>query len=811
MESALSDGQNMPSIANASDSQMDSALRQASTSWVGPSAAVISIAACMLNAGSATSLALLTLFTGLGLLFAPPKCQLPSFLRWCFFLCIIASTVALLPAQWFGELPNWRRSLVDDWGIPLSNSLSPQPALSLGGLLTLVTAGSWFFLILGSRLTESSRRLTIQGITIGIYLIAALALAQKFGWLDLHWPLGSTPNSSDLGPFSNRNHFSSLCAIGCVLGAGMAHDAFSQKSRTFLLYAAGILIPFTGIVINSSRAGLLLFFVGLTLWLTTGSVRRGFFRKLAVTASLVFGAASILIVFGGGSGARLVEGGLNQATLGGRWAVYHESFALASQAPLTGVGIGNFNSIFALTHTLPVNTARFIHPESDWLWCWIELGLLGLVPLALALLWLLFVSFPSSDSHKQSRHHIQDRRLRTVACIGLLLAVLHGLVDVPLHRFGFSAVVLVLAACAVPGRKLKLDSHLANRLVYRAIGLCLLALGSTQVMALRDQPLFTTESSASIRKKQIQALVSSGKHLEALQACNRALHFTPLDWSLYFQRGFLKLQLRKSSADALDDFNRARVLEPKNINICQEEASYWLKFEPNMAIVPWRSLLERTNNASFYGSMLQLASPHPTLALNIRKLATTPAMLATILATTQPGPDWAIALKNLLDLDPNLSKIDLDQRNQVLSLWQGRGDRDQLVAILESHPEWHTNSWPLLAEEYARRTEFEKAWNLQRQYAYATSPQEVSNGALFENLERNFALRPTDARLGVDLYFAQKKRGLLDEASRTLDRLQSLPDPPTFLNLEKAALFAERKDFRRAYETMKSALAAKPK
>jgi O-antigen ligase/tetratricopeptide (TPR) repeat protein len=772
---------------------------------------VVAITACMLNAGSAISLALLTLFTGAGLLLAPPKCQLPAFLRWCFLLCVVASAFSLLPASWFGELPKWRQSLVDDWGIPLTNSLSPQPALSLGGLLTLVTAGCWFFLILGSRLTESSRRLTLRGITIGIYLIAALALAQKFGWLNLHWPLGSPPNPIDLGPFSNRNHFSSLCAIGCVLGAGMAHDALSQKSRSFLLYAAGILIPFTGIVINSSRAGLLLFFVGLTLWLSTGSVRHGFFRKLAVTASLVFGAASILIVFGGGSGARLVDTGLDQAIGSGRLPIYYQAMALASQAPLTGIGIGNFHSVFALTHTVPISTARIIHPESDWLWCWIELGLVGLLPLALALLWLLFVSFPSSDSQKQRRHHVHDRRLRTVACIGFLLAVLHGLVDVPLHRFGFSAVVLLLAACAIPSRKLKNDSHLASRLSFRALGLCLLALGSTQVLALREQSLFTNESSTSIRKKQIQALVSSGKQFEALQACNRALHFTPLDWSLYFQRGVLKLQLRKPSADALDDFNRARVLEPKNINICQEEAALWLKFEPNMAIVPWRSLLERSSNAGSYSSMLQLSRPHPTLALNVRKLATTPAMLAAILSNSPSGPDWSTTLKNLLDLDPNLSKIEHEQRKQILSLWQQRVDRDQLVALLESHPEWHADSWPLLAEEYARKTEFEKAWNVQRKHAYASSPQDVSSGALFENLERNFALKPTDARLGVDLYFAQKKRGLLDDALRTLDRLQELPDPPSFLNLEKAALFAERKDFRRAYETMKSALAAKPK
>jgi tetratricopeptide (TPR) repeat protein len=691
----------------------------------------------------------------------------------------------------------------------LTNSLSPQPALSLGGLLTLITAGCWFFLILGSRLTESSRRLTLRGITIGIYLIAALALAQKFGWLNLHWPLGSPITPHDLGPFSNRNHFSSFCAIGCVLGAGMAHDAFSQKSRTFLLYAAGILIPFTGIVLNSSRAGLLLFFIGLTLWLNSGAVRRGFFRALAVTASLVFGAASVLIVFGGGSGARLADQGLSTPGAVGRLEIYEHTFQVISHSLWTGFGLGNFDAVFALQSTLPINYARAIHPESDWLWCWVEIGLLGILPLGMAILWLLIFSFPSSASQKQRRHHFRDRRLRSVSCIGLLLAVLHGIVDVPLHGLGFSAIVLVLAACAVPGRKLNGDSHLASRLAYRAIGLCLLALGSTHVMAMKAQPLFTNYSSASIRKEQIQDLASSGKFHEALQACNKALHFTPLDWSLYFQRGSIKLQLRKPSADALDDFNRVRFLEPKNANICETEARLWLKFDPPVAILPWRELLSRTTYSWQYGQTLREAQAFPELSKNLRLLATTPAMKTSILFLSKPGPDWTAALKDLLDLDPNLSKIDLDQRKQVLSLWQARGDRDQLVTILESHPEWHADSWPLLAEEYARKTEFEKAWNLQRKYAYASSPQEVSSGALFENLERNFALKPTDARLGVDLYFAQKKRGLLDEASRTLDRLQALPDPPSFLNLEKAALFAERKDYRRAYETMKSALAAK--
>lgn len=799
-------------IKSPAEPQEDQASSSGSTFWIAPLAALVAIAACMLNGRSVLSLALITLFTGICLTVAPPLCRLPRFLLACALLILLAASVSLLPVSWFGALPEWRRSLIGNWNFQLPDTLSPQPALTLGSLLTLITASFWFVLILGSRMRETSRRQTLRLLTFGIYVIAALALIQRFGWINLNWPLGFPQSGLDLGPFANRNHFASLCAIGCVLGAGLAHDAYRQKSRYFLLFAAGILIPFTAIVINTSRGGLLLFFIGLTLWLTTGSVRSGFFRTLAVTASLILGGAAVLIVFGGGAGAKLIEQGLNQQGIGGRLPVYEQTFALIGNSPFVGIGLGNFDGIFSLTHSLPTPTSRIIHPESDWLWWWSEIGLFGIIPIILGFFWILILGFPHSRSGKHNHHQTHDRRLRGIACICLILPILHGLTDVPLHNAGFAAVVLLLGACAIPPRKLKFESHLASRFAFRTVGLSLVALGAAHALTLTGKPIIIiNQPSSKLRFDNITKLASSGKHSEALEACNLAIQQTPLDFTLHYQRGFLRLQLRQLSSEALTDFNRARVLEPNNLSICQQEAELWLKFDPPLAIIPWRSLLQRTQNTWFYASMLALSQSHPELATSVRQLATSPSMLASILFTAQPGPPWDSALSNLLNIDPSLAQIDLQQRNQVLATWQQRGNRDQLLSILETHPDWHSESWPLLAEEYARLTEFEKAWNLQRLHAYATSPQKISTGALFENLERNFALKPTDARLGVDLYFAQKKRGLLEDATRTLERLLSLPDPPPFLNFEKAALFAERKDFRRAYETMKNALAAKPK
>ena len=46
------------------------------------------------------------------------------------------------------------------------------------------------------------------------------------------------------------------------------------------------------------------------------------------------------------------------------------------------IGLGNFDEIFAVFRNASLNGTRTIHPESDWLWLWAEMGWLA-IPLTL--------------------------------------------------------------------------------------------------------------------------------------------------------------------------------------------------------------------------------------------------------------------------------------------------------------------------------------------------------------------------------------------------------------------------------------------
>ena len=87
--------------------------------WIPAAAAVAAIAACMVNGGSAWALAIISLFTGTGLLIAPPRRYLPRALSLCLLMAVAATALPFLPASIFGPLPEWRQHLNEDWGFNL--------------------------------------------------------------------------------------------------------------------------------------------------------------------------------------------------------------------------------------------------------------------------------------------------------------------------------------------------------------------------------------------------------------------------------------------------------------------------------------------------------------------------------------------------------------------------------------------------------------------------------------------------------------------------------------------------------------------
>ena len=69
---------------------------------------------------------------------------------------------------------------------------------------------------------------------------------------------------------------------------------------------------------------------------------------------------------------------------------------------------------------------------------------------------------------------------------------------------------------------------------------------------------------------------------------------------------------REAPAEALDDFRRARFLEPNVYEVPFQEGVVWLTRQPALAIAAWRETLRRVGmqRLEVYGTMLTLASQH---------------------------------------------------------------------------------------------------------------------------------------------------------------------------------------------------------
>jgi hypothetical protein len=243
---------------------------------------------------------------------APPRIKLPLLPTLALLALAIVPGVGLLPASFFGGAEEWRLVLKNEWGIAMPDSLSPEWGLTLESWLVTVVGVVWFWSCLGQNFSDAGRRRVLWLISISALVLALISLMEKAGWVDIGWwPRGNggldSAEASGFGPFANQNHTSSLFAWASILCAAAAVDAFKRGSRLWVLVVAGILLLLTCILTNTSRAGLLLFFLGMTLWLATAAMKRGFVRKMVVTASLLLTILSVVMVSGGRVAERLRE------------------------------------------------------------------------------------------------------------------------------------------------------------------------------------------------------------------------------------------------------------------------------------------------------------------------------------------------------------------------------------------------------------------------------------------------------------------------------------------------------------------------
>jgi len=172
----------------------------------------------------------------------------------------------------------------------------------------------------------------------------------------------------------------------------------------------------------------------------------------------------------------------------------------------------------------------------------------------------------------------------------------------------------------------------------------------------------------------------------------------------------------------------------------------------------------------------------------------------------QARDEFDRCLRSLLAQQPDLRGLDPSQRETIFTLWYQHGNQEALISALETNRKWRDDGWRILAEHYARNSDFQRACQTAMPYLPSVIRTAPGTSTDIPALERALLYNPTDPRRAVDLFQAQKTQGDIDGALRTLEKVVTLPSPPPYVRQEIATLYMMKQDFRRAWENLREAM-----
>ncbi|HST29348.1 MAG TPA: O-antigen ligase family protein [Chthoniobacterales bacterium] len=762
--------------------------------------ALLPVLACFLGGGTHKWAAgIIFALLGIFLLARPPRYSLGWPVNLILFALLIWPAVGFLPAAWFFK-PAWRIAFTEDLGIVLPATLSPQPWITLTCWFSLLAGLCWLSIMCSEQLGLREARTAARMFTAGI---AFLALVCLFFWLR-HTTLPFWHNERGFGPFPNRNQTGNLFGLTALMVLVCGQDALRKGRKRWIAWAIALGVVIAAIILDYSRAGVGILVAGSALWLGIFSLRQRSPSKLAIVLSFLLLLATALLIFGGQTLERFHLRDFGNVGLSAdfRWKIFSDTFDLLRDSPWVGIGLGNFEPVFATFRAASFNDQRAHHPESDWLWLWTELGWVAVVLVLIGFVFLIRKVFPLKEGTNQ--------RYRLGTLIAAILFALHGLVDVSGHRLGTMFAAIFLFGLSMH-RPFVLRPIGWASILFRLAGLVLLVAGSTWFASARGHKLLP--GSIGVTSAQHFAVLANQERdfNEALRLTNLGLQWGPLDWELYFSRAIAEVPLKKTD-DAVDDFRRARFLEPGSYELPLAEGTAWLAAkQPAFAATAWEEALRRagTHRASVYSRMLSSASLHsPELRRILGKRGVTRHELTLPYLAQLGGADFNNALTEVLQNDPDLASFSEPEKLALFSFWSERGDGQMLDQEIQKHPDWLSYAWFGIARYDASKNDFKTAYDLAQRYGEPVAMPRITSKAGLIELESQFRVAPDNYAIGYELYRAQKQAGRTDDALQTVRHFSEHRGAPPYWKYLEAQLWAEKQDYERAWKAWEAFHAA---
>jgi len=777
----------------------------ATTRWIANgTVALLPVLACFL--GGATQKweeGLVITVLGAYLLIRPPRFSLGAVTNLVLLTVSILAAVAFLPARWFFQ-PEWRAALVNDFGIQLPSTLTPQPWITLSYLVGFVAGLSWLYIVSTQDLGLHEVRFQLRLFTIGIALLAAICIALYLARTTLpFWH-----NEQDFGPFPNRNQTGDLFGLTAIVILACAQDDLRKRRKRWIVWILALVLIAAAIILNFSWPGIVILVAGSAFWLGALAFRQRSPRRLALGISLLLLLVLLaaLLLFGGQTFERFhlrdfISAG---ASTNFRWQIFHDTFRLIRNSPWCGIGFGNFESIFAIFRGASLGDPRALHPESDWLWLWTELGWPAVVLTIVGIAMFVSRVFPLRVGTNQG--------YRLATLIAALLFAINGIVDVSGHQVGTVFAAIFLFGLSLH-RPLCLKRSQWISILFRFVGLVLFAAGLSVVVAARSAKLLPGSVGVSSANQLSTPADRKGDHNETIALTTRALGWAPLDWQLYLTRAIAEVEL-KQNTNAVDDFRRARFLEPIAYEVPLAEGNAWLASRPMLVVTAWREALRRAGplRREVYASMLSDASLRiPEVSPFLEAIGLSEHDLALPYLDRLSDASFNRALAQLFRNDPNLQSFSETEKLALFAVWSERGDPEEIFRVVEQHPDWLRYAWFGMAKYKASKNDFRAAYEFTQLYGEPVALPRVGTNFSLQDLETRFAAAPYNDGFAYELYRAQMQNGRVDDALLTALHFSERPNSPAYFHFLEAQCWAGKQNWERAWNAWQAFRAAQTK
>jgi hypothetical protein len=344
-------------------------------------------------------------------------------------------------------------------------------------------------------------------------------------------------------------------------------------------------------------------------------------------------------------------------------------------------------------------------------------------------------------------------------------------------------------------------------ILFRVIGLILLVVGASWVVAARGQKLLPGSVGVT-NAKQLATIYNRERNFtETVAVTTTGLKWAPLDWELYFSRAIAETQLKQTD-NALTDFRRARFLEQISYEIPLAEGNVWLSSQPVLAATAWREALRRAGpeRAGVFSNMLSKASLRSREVSRIlAELGVSRHDLALPYLARISGAEFNRALGKVLENAPDLSSFSDTEKLALFTFWSERGDAAELSRATTQHPDWLPYAWLGVAKYDASQNDFRAAYELTQHYGEPVALPRITpsangqSGSDLQQLESRFRAAPDNYAIGYELYRVQMQSGRVDDALMTARHFSERANSPAYFRYLEAQCWAEKQNWERAW------------